>query len=132
MMCDDERCSRRKFFSQAAFFSAWTLVARQIARAQPAQRTIGLGFSLYGMKSLPLDAALNPLAEIGYDCTELPVMPQWPADSATFPADARRDLRKQISDSGLRLTALMENLPTVGDDAQHRANLQRLKLATQL
>src|SRR5262245_4587183 len=84
------------------------------------------------MKSLPLDSALKSLAEIGYDCTELPVMPQWPADSATLSTDARRELRKQISDCGLRLTALMENLPSAGDDTQHRANLQRLKLATQL
>src|SRR5262249_10880305 len=76
--------------------------------------------------------ALQALAEIGYDCTELPVMSQWPADSAQLTADARRAIRTQLADRRLRLTALMENLPALGDAAQHRANVERLKHAAEL
>jgi len=125
---------RRKFFLAAAAAASWTLArSNSIARgADDAPRTIGLGFSLYGMKSVALDAALKALAEIGYDCVELPVMPGWPADSAMFDAAARRALRAELAQRGLRLTALMENLPLVGGDDQHRAALERLKRAAQL
>jgi sugar phosphate isomerase/epimerase len=131
-MMSSDRTSRRKFFSHAAVFSSATLFARVTTRGDDAPRTMGLGFSLYGMKSLSIEAALKALAEIGYDCIELPVMPDWPADSARFDADARRQLRAQLAERGMRLTALMENLPAVGDDAQHRANLDRLKRAAEL
>jgi sugar phosphate isomerase/epimerase len=132
MMMSNARIARRNFFSRAAIMTCATLASRAITRADDAPRTIGLGFSLYGMKSLPIDRALNALAEIGYDCTELPVMPDWPADSTRLGADARRAIRSQLTARGLRLTALMENLPALGDDAQHRANLDRLKRAAKL
>src|SRR5262245_720592 len=127
---------RRKFFRCAAALAGWTVLQPHFAPPargdDSAPRTIGLGFSLYGMRSLELPAAIKGLAEIGYDCTELPVMPDWPADSAKFGAAARRELRAALARFGLRLTALMENLPLVGDDAQHRANLERLKRAVEM
>jgi sugar phosphate isomerase/epimerase len=132
MTLNDEKNSRRTFFKNSAILASWTLLANEIARADDAPRTIGLGFSLYGMRSLTIDAALRALDEIGYDCIELPVMPDWPADSARFSREARRELRALLADRGLRLTSLMENLPATGDDSQHRANLERLKLATAL
>src|SRR5947209_19734807 len=119
------RNGRRKFFFDSAAIGGWTVIAREMF-ADDAPRTIGLGFSLYGMKSLPISAALTALAEIGYDCVELPVMPEWPADSARISRDARREIRTVLAERGLRLTALMENLPALGDDEQHRANVERL------
>src|SRR5262245_6098755 len=132
MMISEEQIARRKFFSHAAFFSFFAIFARANARCDDAQRTIGLGFSLYGMKSLSIDSALKAISEIGYDCVELPVMSDWPADSARFDAGARRALRGQLAERGLRLTSLMENLPALGDDAQHRSNLDRLKRAAEM
>ena len=132
MTRNDEKNSRRTFFKNSAILAAWTLLARHMSRADDAPRIVGLGFSLYGMRSLTIDSALKALTEIGYDCIELPVMVDWPADSARFNAEARRNLRAQLADRGLRLTSLMENLPATGDDAQHRANLERLKLAAAL
>jgi sugar phosphate isomerase/epimerase len=123
--------SRRQWLVASA--AAASAPLHRAARAEPsAPRTIGLGFSLYGMRSLTIDSALRALAEIGYDCVELPVMPDWPADSVRFSRDARRDLRAQLADRRLRLTSLMENLPATGDDAQHRANVERLRLAAEM
>ncbi|HEY2414457.1 MAG TPA: sugar phosphate isomerase/epimerase [Pirellulaceae bacterium] len=90
---------------------------------------MGLGFSLYGMKSLTIDDALSALAEIGYDCTELPVMRDWPADSARITAEQVTRYRDMLAARRLRLTSLMENLPALGSDDAHRANLDRLKRA---
>ena len=56
-------------------------------------------------------------------------MADWPGDSAKLSADARGDLRRKLAEHRLRLTALMENLPALGDEA---ANLDRLKRAAAL
>jgi inosose dehydratase len=59
-------------------------------------------------------------------------MHQWPADSASFDAQQRREFRAALDDSGLRLSALMENLPLLTDDKQHAAHLDRLKAALEI
>src|SRR5436853_6925192 len=108
MMMRCEKIVRRIFFSQAAIILSLPIFARANARGDDVPRTIGLGFSLYGMKSLSLTAALKALAEIGYDCVELPVMSEWAADSARLDGGARRELRGQLAERGIRLTALTE------------------------
>jgi inosose dehydratase len=129
--------SRRVFLSRTLMLAGSTLSACPLVRLSTAQaisapRTIGLGFSLYGMRSLEVDTALAAVAGIGYDCVELPVMNDWPADSARLDRAGRASLRAALGRQGLRLTSLMENLPALGDEAQHRANVERLKQATQL
>jgi len=123
--------SRRQFLAASSAAAGTFALRAALADDQP-PRTIGLGFSLYGMKSLSIADGLKSCAEIGYDCIELPVMVDWPGDGAKLNADSRAELRQRIATSGLRLTALMENLPIVGDEAKQAANLERLKLAAQL
>jgi sugar phosphate isomerase/epimerase len=127
-----DKMRRRKFFSNSAFFFSATVAMRSFCRAQDNHRTIGLGFSLYGMKALSIDAALTALSEIGYDCVELPVMNDWRADSARFTREQAARYRGLLSARRLRLAALMENLPALGDDAAHRANLERLQRAADI
>jgi sugar phosphate isomerase/epimerase len=127
----NEQISRRDVLLRASIVAGGALAAQAASGAEK-PRTIGLGFSLYGMRALTVEAALDALAEIGYDCAELPVMTDWPADSARFDSSARRRLREQLGARGLRLTSLMENLPALGDDEQHRANLDRLQRAAEM
>lgn len=91
-----------------------------------------LGYSLYGMKSLSLDAALAACAKIGYDAVELAVMPDWPASPASLSSEDRRQLRERLKELGLSLPALMENLNLGVDDAADRGQLDRLKAAAEL
>lgn len=46
-------------------------VTPKLANARPAEHGVGFGFSMYGMKNLPLVDALRTCAEVGYDCIEL-------------------------------------------------------------
>jgi sugar phosphate isomerase/epimerase len=91
-----------------------------------------LGFSLYGMRSLSLADGLRHCAEIGYRAVELPVLADWPADSAKFTAVDQKNFRDGLEKNSLRLSAIMENLPLLGDEAKQRSNLERLKAAAEL
>jgi sugar phosphate isomerase/epimerase len=123
--------TRRHSLACAASLAA-AVAASSGLRAEESRQTIGLGFSLYGMKSLPLAKALEACREIGYDCVELPLMPGWPGDPEKLAFSARKELKTAIEKNGLRLSALMEHLPLLGDDRTHSANLRRLKLAAEL
>src|SRR5688572_23109941 len=107
--------TRRHSLACAASLAA-AVAAGSGLRAEESRQTIGLGFSLYGMKSLPLAKALEACREIGYDCVELPLMPGWPGDPEKLAFSARKELKTAIEKNGLRLSALMENLPLLGDD----------------
>ena len=96
------------------------------------KRTIPLGFSLYGMKTLPLADAIRACARIGYDGVELALIPGYPCEPKLLGVDGRKELRTRLADAKLRLLGLMENLVEPADEAGHRANLDRLKAAAEL
>lgn len=104
------------------------LAANRRAKDSP----VTLGFSLYGMRSLSPEKALRTCAKIGYDAVELPMMADWPTAPARLSAGDRKELRKILADLALSLPALMENAPLDGDDAQHKAQLDRLRTAAEL
>jgi sugar phosphate isomerase/epimerase len=100
--------------------------------AAPKSSTITLGFSLYGMRSLTLEEGLSACAKIGYEAVELATMPDWPAEPKKLGKDDRRRLRDRLGELKLALPALMENTPLDGDDAKHKAQLERLKTVAEL
>lgn len=122
--------TRRPFLAYAAGLAGSLALTPSAPAAD--DRPIGLGFSLYGMKTLSLAKALETCREIGYDCVELPLMPCWPADPEKLAFSARKELKTALKKCGLRLSALMENLSLLADEKTHAANLQRLKLAAEL
>ncbi|MBI3860453.1 MAG: sugar phosphate isomerase/epimerase [Planctomycetia bacterium] len=124
--------TRRSFLTSlgaaAGGWPARILFADDRARA----KALPLGFSLYGMKSVPVAEALAACAKIGYDAIELVANADWPTEPKNLTAGDRRELAGQIKDLGLALCALMENLHEPADDATHAANLDRLKAAAEL
>ena len=125
------RPSRREMLVASAA-AALAPTPRRSLTAAPAAPRLGIGFSLYGMKSLPLEQALTACREIGYDSVELPVMVDWPADSARLDAASLRRLRDVLQDTGLRLAGLMENLTLSGSVSEHSRNLERLRAAARV
>ena len=118
--------------TRRAWFHAAAALATLTRTASAADTPLRLGFSLYGMKTLPTADALKTCASIGYDCVEFALMPGYATEPKRLPGEARRDLRKQLGDLKLTLPALMENLREPTDAAGEKANLERLAAAMEL
>jgi sugar phosphate isomerase/epimerase len=125
--------NRRAFLRRVSLATVALVLPTEAVRTEPPRaNTIPLGFSLYGMKTLSLDAGLEACASIGYDAVELPVMPDWPAEPKRLSKDDRQTLRRRLADLKLSLPALMENLPPDAADAVHQKQTDRLKAAVDL
>lgn len=121
--------ARRTFLRGSVAFTLGA-VASPLLATPPAP--LGFGFSLYGMKSLPLAEALKTCAGIGYDNVEFALMSGYATEPKQLSAAARHELRGQLSALGLKLSALMDNLSLVVDDAAQGVNLDRIKAAAEL
>jgi sugar phosphate isomerase/epimerase len=104
----------------------------RVADARPVRPSVGFGFSLYGMKALPLHEGLAKIAAIGYDCVELPTMADWPGAPERLSREDRKQFRGALIDHSLRLSALMENVVLLADPQLHAKNLDRLRAAAEL
>ena len=125
------KLSRRTWLAATSAVALTSATSSNFAADKKPRRPL-LGFSLYGMKTLSLSDGLAQCAAIGYRCVELPVLADWAGDSAKFSAAAQKEFRAGLAKHDLRLTALMENLPLLGDEAKHRGNLGRLKAAAEI
>lgn len=127
--------SRREFVKTSlaagvAAFSSWAV--QQVAAASHVIPPVQLGFSLYGMKGLPLDEAIRTCAEIGYHHVELALLPGYPTDPAKFGKDDRKRLRDLLPATKLDVPCFMENLAAVTTPAGHLQNLDRIARAAEL
>lgn len=101
-------------------------------QARESQAEVDFGFTLYGMRSVPLAEAIRVCGEIGYNSLELACLKDWPADPDLLTAVQRRDLRSQLQAANLDLASLMDNLAAHPSDVQHLANLERIKRLAEL
>jgi sugar phosphate isomerase/epimerase len=93
---------------------------------------ISLGFSLYGMKTLPLSEALKTCAEIGYANVEFALNAGYPTEPKVFTAESRQEAARQLSTLKLDLPCLMVNLSLTADDKAHAQALQTIRDAAQV
>ncbi|MCB9936656.1 MAG: sugar phosphate isomerase/epimerase [Planctomycetaceae bacterium] len=125
--------NRREFLSTAIAASA--VVGLDSATSSANNNTpngVTFSFGTYGMKSMSTEDAIRTVAEIGYDGIEIAARADWDAAPARMPKPRRNQVRSLLTDSGLRLTALMEHLFPVKDEAEHQAGLARLRDVAQL
>jgi len=120
--------NRRDFLALAAGGLA---LAGQPARlaAAATKPDLQLGFSLYGMKTLPLDRALAECKRIGYRTVELALIAGFPTEPGKLLPAARAAMCAQIKSAGLPVVSLLVNLGLTGDAKAHAAHLETLDLA---
>lgn len=121
--------TRRHFLQQAAGAVA---LATLPLLSHAVSAGINLGFSLYGMKTLPVDEALRVCADTGYRNVELVLNQGYPTEPKLLSAHARTKLRNQLALSKLDVSGLMLNMSLTADDKAHSANLESIRTAAQL
>ena len=119
--------NRRLFLQSAASALVLPSVIRSAESAAPS-----LGFSLYGMKTLPLDVALKTCAEIGYSHVELALNAGYPTEPKVFGTEARRAAASQMDALKLSLPCLMINISLTADDKAHAEALKLIATAGQM
>jgi inosose dehydratase len=120
--------SRRDFLRLAAA-SAAAAALPAFLRGATTPRHVSLGFSLYGMKTVPIVTALSECARIGYKNVELALMTGFPTDPAELTAADRKAIATQLASLGLRVSSLLVNLNLVGDEKAYAASLETIKFA---
>jgi inosose dehydratase len=119
--------TRRHFLHTALSLATMPSLARAAAPGG-----VSLGFSLYGMKTLPLSDALKSCAEIGYANVEFALNAGYPTEPKVFTAEARKEAAQQLSILKLDLPCLMVNLSLTADDKAHAQALQTISDAAQV
>jgi len=120
--------TRRRFIALTAASLAFANRYVAGAATPPPAKSL-LGFSLYGMKTLPLERALAECARIGYRTVELSLIPGFPTEPSKLTSPRRREIRDQIKAAGLPVASLLVNLSLTGDDKEHAAHLETLEKA---
>lgn len=119
--------TRRHFLHTALGFATLPHLTQAVSPSG-----IGLGFSLYGMKTLTLADALKTCAEIGYSNVELALNAGFPTEPKVFTAEARKQVVQQLAALKLDLPCLMVNISLTADDKAHAAALQTIRDAAQV
>ena len=117
--------NRRQWCQAAAIGLAFA--GQRALAAEPSRSRCTLSIGTYSMPGMTVEKAVAAIARIGYDALEIAALPDADAAPARMSPDRRREVKKLIADSGLELSALMENLTPAADKQQHRAQLDRLR-----
>ncbi|MEW6752471.1 MAG: sugar phosphate isomerase/epimerase [Candidatus Latescibacterota bacterium] len=92
-----------------------------------------IGYSTWGMPTVPIEEALEQLARLGYDGVEPTVIPGWATELDTLSAAERRRIRRLFDERGLEMPAVAGHRSlTDSDPARHAEDLRRLHGAVDL
>lgn len=92
-----------------------------------------LGYSTWGMPTLPIDQAVAHIAALGFDGIEIAVGAEWTTNIETLDAAERRRIHTLLADRGLALSAIAGHASLLAHDPEaHAANVARLKAAIDL
>ena len=86
-----------------------------------------IGYSTWGMPSLPIDIALEHLAALGFDGVELTVIPGFSTELDTLDSSERRRIRQLLDRHSLGLPAVAAHQPLLATEEDvHAENWRRL------
>ena len=99
------------------------------AAASAVAEGLSLGFSLYGMKTVPLDVALNTCAEIGYTHVEFALNEGYATEPKQFSKEDRSKAAVKLKELNLGLPSLMLNISLTANDKAHAQALELIAAA---
>jgi sugar phosphate isomerase/epimerase len=121
-------CTRRQFLhslaAAAPAASLWGAVAAAGAH--------DVGFSLYGMKDLPLTDALRECAAIGYRNVELCLLPEYATAPAAISAGGRKVLREQLEAQRLSVSGALIQISLSSPTKSIAPDLETIRAGAQL
>ena len=94
-------------------------------------RRLQFGFSLYGMRTVPVREALAHLAKLGYKSTEICLRAGWNTEPKLLTKALRADIKRQLGDLGLALPSVMENIGLGRPDGL-KMNAERVRVAAEI
>ena len=87
-----------------------------------------LGYSTWGMPTVPVNAIVRHLADLGFDGVELTVLSHHTTALEKLTPEERRRIPKLLQEHNLELPAIAGHVSLMDEDsASHAANLDRLK-----
>jgi sugar phosphate isomerase/epimerase len=127
--------SRRRFVhlvGSAAGVVAAAPVTRAIGGTSPSAPTdpsapLSLGFSLYGMKALPVAVAIATCARIGYRNVELSLIPGFETEPAALTAAKQAEVSEALGGAGLTASALLTKLDLSASEDAYLAQVEDLQ-----
>jgi sugar phosphate isomerase/epimerase len=127
-----KQLANRRSFLAVAVSVPMLSMGTSMAIAQTHSGRPSLGFSLYGMKTIPLDVALETCAEIGYSHVEFSLNPGYATEPSVFNSESRLATATQLCELELELPCLMVLMSLTADDKTHASNLELIATAGQL
>lgn len=87
-----------------------------------------LGYSTWGMPTVPIDTAIHHIAQLGYDGIELTIIPRFTTELSTLDAAERQRIAALLKQHNLALPAIAAHSSLLETDAEtHERNMWRLK-----
>lgn len=87
-----------------------------------------LGYSTWGMPTVPIDTAIHHIAQLGYDGIELTIIPRFTTELSTLDAAERKRIAALLKQHNLALPAIAAHSSLLETDAAaHERNMWRLK-----
>ena len=127
--------SRRRFLSTSLAALPAAFVGARFARAAAAEMPklpFTLGFSLYGLKTLPIEQAIRTCAEVGFTDVEPALLPGYDTDPTQLSPAKRKEVRSILDGLGVRVPCLMENIRPAVDDKTQADNFEKIARAAEL
>jgi inosose dehydratase len=88
-----------------------------------------IGFSLYGMKSLPVLEALEQCARIGYDNVEICIMDEFPTALEEFSLETQKSVRDRAQKLNLEISSLLFHGAIFGNEEKQQYDLETIRRA---
>ncbi len=87
-----------------------------------------IGYSTWGMPTVPIDTAVSHIAKLGYDGLELTIIPRFTTELSTLDAAERKRIAALLKEHNLALPAIAAHSSLLETDPdRHAQNMWRLK-----